>query len=377
MNVRFWKIIIMSAILLLNSSSAAIAQSGGVSKERANPLVHSAEWSKCCRFITIGVDSDRIDFLKPYAAPAAARIRNVLKLPGLGDPIDIVVTRDLEDFKQAMPRIGRHQSELKLGDWVAGIAFPAHRLVVLRLGHFPAREIRSTLVHELAHIYVSEAAALRPVPRWFNEAVAMLLSDEQTHQHLENVLAAKAYEQIPDFEELEWGFTAHRSKIHQSYAASFAFLRWAIETRGGEHLVTAVLHRLAANQEFKVAFRTVFGASVSDLQELWLSETQTSRWFPIFFRFGDIVWVLMVVIFIWGVIVTLKKRRKKMARMAVRESFIYGDDLTWDTVDRAMGKNWWARRKARRARAREQAHRESFEIIDGGRTESDEEPLIH
>jgi hypothetical protein len=297
-----------------------------------------------------------------------------LKLSGLGDPIDIVVTRDLEDFKEAMPRIGRNQSELVLGDWVAGIAFPAHRLVVLRLGHFPVREIRSTLIHELAHVYVSDAASLRPVPRWFNEAVAMLLSDEQTHQHLESVLAAKSYGNMPDLEGLEWGFTAHRSKIHQSYAASFAFLRWVTDSRGGEHLLSEVLHRLAANQEFGVAFRLVYGGTVGELQEEWLTKTHTSRWFPLMFRFGDIVWFLMVVIFIWGVFVTLKKRRKQIARMAVRESFIYGDDLTWDTVDRAMGKTWWARRRARRVRSRKAAHRDSFTVIDGGEPEPEEEP---
>jgi len=348
-----------------------------MTKERVNPIVHGDEWSKCCHFTAIGIDSDRLDFLRPYVGPAAARIRKTLKLSGLGDPVNIVVTRDLKDFKEAMPRIGRHPSELVLGDWVAGIAFPAHRLVVLRLGHFPAREIRSTLVHELAHIYVSEAAALHRVPRWFNEAVAMLLSDEQTHQHLESILSAKAANALPDLEGLEWGFTAHRSQIHQSYAASFAFLRWATESRGGIHLVSEVLLRLAANQDFEVAFRAVYGQSVAELHEEWLSKTQTSRWFPLMFRFGDIVWFLMVVIFIWGVVVTVKKRRKKLARMAVQESFIYGDDLTWETVDRAMGKSWWARRKARRKRSRQVARRDSFQVIDGGEKEPEEEPLVH
>jgi hypothetical protein len=232
----------------------------------------------------------------------------------------------------------------------------------------------------LAHVYVSEAASYARIPRWFNEATAMILSDENTIQHLESVLTTKSANAMPELEDLEWGFTAHGGTVSQSYAASFAFLRWAVETRGGMHLIADVLHRLGENQEFNVAFQSVFGSSVSELQEEWESKTQTNRWFPLFFRFGDIVWFSMVVIFVWGVVVTLRKRKKSLARMEVRESFIYDEDLTWDTVDAAMGKSWWERRKARKKRARQAAVRSSLRVIDGARPEDetdDEEPLIH
>jgi hypothetical protein len=369
----------LKAGFLLAFVATSWAKSPGMSKDTALPLVHEDEWSRCCRFSTIGVSLDRIDFLRPYAGPAAARIRRTLKLRGMGDPVDIVITRDLEDFRHAMPTVAHRTGSNRVGDWVAGIAFPANRLVILRLSHFPAREIRSTLIHELAHVYVAEAARLRRVPRWFNEGVAMMLSDENTLQHLESILAVQAAGSMPDLEELDWAFTAHRSQIGRSYAASFAFLRWAVESRGGTHLIQELLQRLATDQDFAMAFQSVFGGTVGELQEQWESDTNAGRWFPLIFRFGDIIWFSMVVIFIWGVVVTVRGRRRTLAKMEVQESFIYGDDLSWETVDRATGKNWWARRKSRRERARKQAHRASFEVIDCGDTEEeeDEKPLVH
>src|SRR5262249_56426725 len=60
--------------------------------------------------------------------------------------------------------------------WISGFAAGESNLVVMfpaRSPGYPDNTLEDVLRHEVAHILIWRASAGRPVPRWFNEGLAM------------------------------------------------------------------------------------------------------------------------------------------------------------------------------------------------------------
>src|ERR1051325_3978572 len=60
--------------------------------------------------------------------------------------------------------------------WISGFAIGESSLVVLfpaRSPGYPDQTLEDVLRHEVAHVLIWRAAAGKPVPRWFDEGIAM------------------------------------------------------------------------------------------------------------------------------------------------------------------------------------------------------------
>src|SRR5690606_18606669 len=59
--------------------------------------------------------------------------------------------------------------------WVVGTASYPGRIVIYpdRIGSYPYDSLEAVLIHELAHVSLSERAAGGFLPRWFHEGVAV------------------------------------------------------------------------------------------------------------------------------------------------------------------------------------------------------------
>ena len=111
----------------------------------------------------------------PALAAAAARLElapttpleTAMTLAGLreaGLPIDIILSPEDSNLARGT------------APWIAGFANAGRSRVVLfpaRVGAFPAQSIETLLQHEVAHILFARAARGHPVPRWFNEGLAL------------------------------------------------------------------------------------------------------------------------------------------------------------------------------------------------------------
>ncbi len=65
--------------------------------------------------------------------------------------------------------------------WGVAYAFGAAGLVVLipsRVPAYPDHSLETVLCHEVTHVLVARAAGRRPVPRWFNEGLALVAARE-------------------------------------------------------------------------------------------------------------------------------------------------------------------------------------------------------
>src|SRR2546423_674855 len=96
-----------------------------------------------------------------------SRFDDIAQLVGLtetGPPIQVVLAPETA----AVAR--------EVSPWVAGFASSPSGMVVLfpaRTPSYPSSSLEDVLRHEVAHVWIGRASAQRPIPRWFNEGLAM------------------------------------------------------------------------------------------------------------------------------------------------------------------------------------------------------------
>ena len=88
----------------------------------------------------------------------------LLRIDDPGPAIRVVLASDTSDWARQVPSS------------IAGFAVAEDNLVVLfpsRSPTYPQDTLEDVLHHEVAHVLIARAAGGRPVPRWFDEGLAM------------------------------------------------------------------------------------------------------------------------------------------------------------------------------------------------------------
>jgi hypothetical protein len=141
-------------------------------------------------------------------------------------PIRVQLTGSEKEF-QEVTRQG-------IPDWGAGCAFPSENTIFLKARGRPwgAASLADIAAHELAHVLLSQTAGGQPVPRWFDEGLAMWAAGEwEWQQEFTMVRAALTHSLVPlaDIDAV-LGFGA--SKAGLAYAESQAAFLWLQERMG-------------------------------------------------------------------------------------------------------------------------------------------------
>ncbi len=219
-------------------------------------------------------------------------------------PIRLFLVPESEPLAHSTPR------------WVAGFANSAEEVVVIfpaRVPRYPYDSLESVVVHEVAHVLVGRATGGRPVPRWFNEGLAM---------------AAARDVELADRTELTWGllsggpddlatveaaFAGGESQVQAAYAFAGLLVR-AIAERAGPAAPGELLRRVREGESFEAAFQTVVGEPLADFarsffrrQRLW------HRWFPLLTS-STFLWTLILLLAFWA----RRRRRRRDAELARR-----------------------------------------------------------
>ena len=290
---RTWALLCAIFVSFLGSPASAFAEQNP-SQARANAEITESD---CCRFHSVGLDAKQTRFLRDFADGESIRLRDELGLPARGEKIDIYITGSIKDF-------GINYEKRAPLPWVAGVANPKLRSIALHLSHFTVEELRITLSHELAHIYVWERSGGYRMPRWFEEGIAMLLAKEPTVRHLRTVLESYPTEALPELHEISKSFPRDSLAAHRAYATSYSFLRWSMEHRGEANVPQRILKLVSLETPFPRAFETVLGEAPENLEARWRSTLTSGLWIPLALHLNDLMWIfcaLLVVIGGWKV----------------------------------------------------------------------------
>lgn len=248
----------------------------------------------------------------PELEPTARRIRafppeeleSAQRLVGLeepGLPIRVYLAPEGSGAALAVP------------PWVAGYAYSDRGIVVLlpaRTPTYPDSSLEDLLRHEVAHVLVARAAGNRPLPRWFQEGMAMIAGlswglDDRARLTLTLV----ADRQIP-LDELDRRFQGTGAQAHRAYAISGAFVRNLLERHGPES-PGRILAGVREGLSFEDAFLRATGETLEDAESaFWRLQSFWYRWVPILTS-SALLWILITLLFLWAV----KRRRARDAAL--------------------------------------------------------------
>lgn len=235
------------------------------------------------------------------------RLRGVMRLMGLDDPgpaIRVVLAAETSEWaRQVSPS-------------TAGFAIGEAGLVVLfpsRSPRYPDDSLEDVLHHEVAHVLITRAAGGHPVPRWFNEGLAMAAErtwglEDQARLFRELTLVART-----DLDEVNALFTQSDSARVRAYTLSGAFVRDLIRYHGTA-APSEALARVATGTSFENAFNDAIGLNLADAEAaFWDRHRFWSRWGP-FLTTSTALWMIVTLIALYAIL----RRRQKSAALRKR-----------------------------------------------------------
>jgi hypothetical protein len=200
--------------------------------------------------------------------------------------------------------------------WVAGYAYGALGRIVLfveRTPTYPDGSLAALLDHEVAHVLVSRAAAHRPVPRWFNEGVAMVAGHAwgiADTSRLTLAILTRGGQSLAEVDDL---FAGHSGEVARAYALAGAMVRELLR-RYDRGVVARVIAGVRAGRPFDEAFRAATGSSVATFETaFWRRHSFLYRWVPLL---GSSVTLWFAITLL--ALVAFRRRRRRDAEIRDR-----------------------------------------------------------
>jgi len=232
------------------------------------------------------------------------RLADVVRLVGLEDPGPPIHIQLLSDSSG---------EALGVASWIAGFAqqdsvfiFPA------RSPTYPDNTLEDVLRHEVTHALIWRASSGSPIPRWFNEGLAMaaerprLLDQTQLFAYL----ASGSRLSLRELNRLFEGGEANQARAYQLSR----ILVWDLLRDHGKDTGGRILRQVAEGASFETAFTNVIGQTTAATEaEFVKRERLWTIWMPIIFS-QETLWAaitLLAILAIW-------RKRKRDAEMRKR-----------------------------------------------------------
>jgi len=218
----------------------------------------------------------------PALRQAAARMRaakpadfaEVMGLVGLAEPGPPILVR-LAPEGTATARA--------VPPWIAGFAVPDAATIVLfpaRSPSYPDSSLDDVLHHEVAHVLTARAAGGRPLPRWFDEGLAMIAGGTWgADDHARFLLELMVDPGVP-LARLDGRFAGGQRQVAGAYAVAGAFVRELVQ-RHGAGAPGRILAAVAAGAPFPEAFQAATGTGLDAAEREFWRRHSLQRWLPL------------------------------------------------------------------------------------------------
>ena len=267
-------------------------------------------------------------FLLPQSAPAAAtlpalqfeapaelsavrnrlqavesvRFADVMQLTGNsigGPPIRVILAPESAQVARFTP------------GWIAGFTEYGSDVVVIfpsRSPGYPHNSLEDVLRHEVAHVLIARSAVRQPVPRWFNEGLAMAAERERRFQDQTQLLYQLVSGEQTSLFALDRLFSGGRDEQTRAYALAGAIVDKLRELRGPD-VCARILNRMGGGASFESAFREITGETPDGMEAaFWQSQRLWTTWIPIIGS-STTLWLAVTLLAILAIFA--KRRRDK------------------------------------------------------------------
>jgi hypothetical protein len=231
------------------------------------------------------------------------RLAEVVRLVGLEDPGPPIHIQLLADSS----------ADAAVASWVAGFARQDNVVIFpSRSPRYPDSTLDDVLRHEVAHALIWRASSGRPIPRWFNEGLAMaaerprLLDQTQLFAYL----ASGARLSLRDLDRLFDGGEADQARAYQLSRV----LVWDLLRDHGVDTGGRILQQIAEGASFETAFTNVIGQSTAAVEtDFFKRDSIWATWMPIFFS-QETLWLVITLL----AILAIWRKRKRGAEIRRR-----------------------------------------------------------
>jgi len=174
----------------------------------------------------------------------------------------------------------------EVAPWIAGFASTGpgdSEMVVIfpaRTPSYPNASLEDVLRHEVAHILIGRASAHRPIPRWFNEGLAMSVERGWRLQDEGQFVYQLATGSQTSLESLDRMFGGPQPAVTRAYALSGALVHDLLQ-RHGASIAAQILARMDNGASFDHAFTESAGMTPAEAEEdFWQRQYTLSAWLP-------------------------------------------------------------------------------------------------
>jgi len=204
-----------------------------------------------------------------------SRFADIAEFLGVMDPrpaIQVLLATEASDLAR------------EVAPWISGFAVGESNLIVIfpsRSPGYPDNTLEDVLRHEVAHILIWRASAGRPVPRWFNEGVAMEVERARRFQDQTQLLYHLVTGGRTDLEHLDRLFSGSQNDQTRAYALAGAFVHDLVQEHG-QAAYREILMRIRRGSPFDIAFADVTGITPSHAESVfWDRQRIWTSWLPI------------------------------------------------------------------------------------------------
>jgi len=236
------------------------------------------------------------------------RFLETLNLVGLTQPgpsIRVILAPEGSSLAQQAPR------------WASGYALSNVSTVVIlpeRVTNYPYASLEDVLSHEIGHILIHRAAGEHPLPRWFDEGLAMVAARTWNMEDRARLVWAMVSGTEVSLDELNELFLKDGASARRAYTLAHAFTLDLLE-HSQPDFPKHLLARVAQGVPFPQAFTQTAMMTLTRAEEhFWSRQTLWNRWIPVATS-STILWFLIAVLGFYA----FKKQRNRTA--AIRKQW--------------------------------------------------------
>ena len=239
-----------------------------------------------------------------------ASLQRIIDLMGLkhpGPPIRVVLAPNDSPPAQGTP------------EWMSGYALSDTSTIVLltdRAMTYPNDSLNDVFLHEIGHILAHRAAGGQPLPRWFDEGLAMMSVRTWGIEDRTRLVWAMVSGTKVSLDDLNRFFSSDATSVRRAYVLAHAFTLDLLEHTDRD-VPKRILAKVKQGLSFPEAFAQATFMTLSQAEEdFWNRQTLWNRWIPVATSSG-MLWLTITLLAFWAY--TKQRRRTTAIKKQWRE----------------------------------------------------------
>lgn len=228
--------------------------------------------------------------LKEINPQSLQRMMDFLGLQDPGPPIRVILAPDGSPLEQEAP------------EWMSGYAVSHASTIVLftdRSLTYPNDSLNDVFLHEIGHILAHRAAAEEPLPRWFDEGLAMMTARRWDLEDRARLVWAMVSDTQISLHDLNTLFVKDEASVRRAYVLAYAFTLDLLE-HTGQDTPKRILAKVQQGIPFSEAFAQTTLMTLTQAEEqFWSRQTLWNRWIPVATSSG-MVWLVITLLAFWA-----------------------------------------------------------------------------